>query len=246
MLIDICLPVHNEEIVLEKNTLRLFEFCKKQFFPFEWRIVIIINGSNDRSLEIARTLASHNEKIIVKNIITPGRGKALATYWLESSADIVAYMDCDLAVELNSLPPLLFKIIDKEADLVIGRRLGPGVKIKRSINREIISRCFNFLAKKFLGHSHRDLQCGFKSINRLVYLKLSPFINNDGWFFDTEIITWADQLSYKVLELPVNWQETRFDIRKSKVKLVKDSLYFIENLYKLRKKIKFFKKTSQL
>ena len=67
MLIDICLPVHNEEIVLEKNTLRLFEFCKKQFFPFEWRIVIIINGSNDRSLEIARTLASHNEKIIVKN-----------------------------------------------------------------------------------------------------------------------------------------------------------------------------------
>ncbi len=238
MLIDICLPIRNEELILEKNTLRLYNFCLEQNFPFDWQIIIINNGSTDHSLEIGNNLASNYQKILVKDVTIPGRGNALKKVWLESRADIVSYMDSDLAVDLVAFPKLLRAIITNEADLSIGCRLHPESIVKRSVGREIVSRSFNLLARKLLKHPHHDLQCGFKAIRQSAFINLAPYITKSGWFFDTELVSWASHKKFIVVEIPVNWEETRFYDRKSKVKLIKDSFDFIKDLYSLRQKLK--------
>lgn len=237
MLIEFCIPAYNEEQILRENVLKLLTYLTAQDLSFNWQIVLIINGSSDRSLEIAEKLASDEEKIKIKNIPLPGKGRAQKTYFLESSADILIYTDADLAVSLDNLKDLIAPILDQDYDLVIGSRLLAESKIERSFAREFVSQTYNFLSRLILSHHFADLQCGFKAFKREVFTKLAPNIQDNFWFFDTELVVWAQKLGYKIKEIPVDWQENRYDKRRSKVRVFHDSWKFFENLIRLRLRI---------
>lgn len=235
MKIDLCLPVYNEEKILANNVLKLLNYCQAQNFNFNWEIVIVINGSSDKSYQIAKELSkSYPLKIKTKNITEPGRGNALKTYWLQSSADIVSYMDADLAVSLDNISDLVTPLINNDCDCVIGSRLLPQSKIKRTFIREVFSRGCNLFYRIITGYKISDTQCGFKAIKKEVFKKISPYIKNKKWFFDTEIITYTLFRGYKLKEIPVEWEENRFNKRKSKVNLIKDSFLYFRNLLTLK------------
>ncbi len=238
MAIDFCLPIYNEEKILKENALKLLDYCQKQNFNFAWQIVIINNGSTDNSLSIAYELVKKNpKKIKVENIEQAGKGRAIKTYGLKSKADIVAYIDIDLAVSLNNIPDLINPIILDKIDLVIGSRLLPGSKTDRAFFRELSSRMYIFLAKIILNHNFTDLQCGFKAIKSSALKKIIPYIKDDKWFFDTELIAYAKLFGCTTKEIPVDWSENRYQKRNSKLNLLKDSLKFMINLIKLKIKI---------
>jgi selenophosphate synthetase-related protein len=117
----------------------------------------------------------------------------------------------------------------------------PDSKINRSFIRELSSQSYNFLSKIILGHNFSDLQCGFKAIKVDVFNKIAPYIKDNKWFFDTELIFFTNYFGYKIKEMPVDWQENRYDKRKTKVNLIKDSFKFIINLIKLKIKILLMK-----
>lgn len=247
MLIEFCLPVYNEEKILKANTLYLLDFCRKQLFDFDWKIILVINGSTDNSAAIGEELAENsNGKINCFIVKEPGRGRALKKYWSLSQAGIAAYMDIDLAASLNNIPGLINSIKSGTTDVAIGSRLMAESSITRSFIRELSSQTYNFLSRIILGHKFSDLQCGFKAVRIETFKKISPFIKNDKWFFDTEMIAYAHRLGYKVAEIPVNWSENRYDKRKSKVNLLKDSLIFLVNLIKLRVVLGKIKKTKDI
>ncbi len=239
MLIEFCLPVYNEELILKSNVLMLLSYCRKQNFNFDWQIVIIVNGSSDATLNISKDLSKQYYKFIkYVNIKKAGRGQALKKYWLSSKADIVSYMDIDLAVSLNDIPNLILPIIKNKADLVIGSRLLPNSNIKRSFLRELSSQGYNFLSRLILKYKFSDLQCGFKAIKLNKFKTIAPYIKNEQWFFDTELVVWAKRFNFKIKEIPVNWEENRYDKRKSKVNVIRDSIKFLINLIKLKKQVK--------
>lgn len=241
MHVDICLPAYNEEKILRKNCLRLFEYCRQQHVDFSWNIVVLVNGSTDNSAAIAKELSTQYSEIKTEISITPGRGRALRAYWLKSPADIVSYMDADLSVELDGLSNLLAPLLSDAADLAFGSRLREGAEVKRSLGREIISRTYNWLAHAIVPHPYRDLQCGFKAVRREAFAALSPLITSNGWFFDTELIIWADRRGYRLSEVPVNWQQARFGPRPSTVRLFGDTVMFLKELFGLRKKLKHWR-----
>ncbi|PKL72191.1 hypothetical protein CVV26_02675 [Candidatus Kuenenbacteria bacterium HGW-Kuenenbacteria-1] len=234
MFIEFCLPVHNEEKILKSNVLKLFDYCNNQNFDFIWQIVIINNGSQDNSEKICKELSDKYKKIKIENIKQAGKGCALKFYWQKSNADIIVYMDIDLAVSLKNIPDLINPITKENYDLTIGSRLLPDSKIKRSFIRELSSQVYNFLSRIILNHNFSDLQCGFKAIRTDIFKKIAPHIKNNEWFFDTELFVFAKYFGYKIEEIPVNWNENRYNQRKSKVNLIKDSIKFLINLIKLK------------
>lgn len=239
MKINFFLPIKNEGKILEKNTLKLLNYCLAQNYNFAWEIIIAINGSTDNSLIISKKLTKKfKDKINYINYKKPGRGSAIKNSWLNSDADIVLYMDIDMAVSLDNINNLLNPIIKNKTDLAIGSRLLPDSKIKRSFIREFVSRNCNFFYRLFIGHKISDTQCGFKAIKKNVFYEISPYINDNNWFFDTEVIAFTQFLGYKIKEVPVNWEENRYDKRKSKVNLIKDSFIHFINLINLRWRIK--------
>lgn len=238
MLIEFCLPVYNEEKILEKNIVKLLKYCQAKNFDFDWRIVIINNGSTDNSSNVCHKLIEKYDKIGYSRITNPGRGMALKEYWLLSKADIVAYMDIDIAVSLENISDLINPLASSEADLVIGSRLMRGSSIERSFIREVVSRGCNIFYRLIMGHRISDTQCGFKAMKTGIFRKISGNIRDAKWFFDTEIIFFTHFFGYKIKEIPVNWEENRYDERKSKVSLMKDSIIHFNNLLKLKKRVK--------
>lgn len=234
MTIEFSIPVLNEEKILKKNILELYNFCQSNLTYIDWLILIVINCSTDQSLAISSELAEKYDKIKYVNYEEKGRGRSIKKTWLKSQADIVAYMDVDLAVSLNNIHDLIKPFLNNQADLVIGSRLMSASKIKRSFLREFISQTHLYISKIILHHNFSDLQCGFKAIRRQAFSQIAASVNNTYWFFDTELIFFAKNAKLKIIEIPVDWSENRYDERKSKVNILTDSLRALTNLLKLR------------
>jgi glycosyltransferase involved in cell wall biosynthesis len=242
MLVELCFPVHNEGKILRENALILLNFLAGKNYNFQWAIYLLNNGSKDKTEEIGRKLEKENRgKIKLINIPGKGRGIALKTYWLQSSADILVYMDIDLAASLDNLGDLLAPLLENKADLVIGSRLLPDSKIKRSFFRELSSQGYNIFSRLILGHKFSDLQCGFKAVNARIFKKYAGYISDKKWFFDTELVYAFYFFKKRIKEIPVDWQEERYNQRKSKVRMFRDSIKFIINLIKLKRRYRFLR-----
>jgi glycosyltransferase involved in cell wall biosynthesis len=156
-----------------------------------------------------------------------GRGRALKAAWLASEADVVAYMDVDLSTNLWSFLPLVAPLATGHSDVAIGSRLLRGEMVTRQWKRELISRCYNLLIKAMFGNGFSDAQCGFKAIKRTVAKELLPWVEDDEWFFDTELLLLAEERGYRVSEVPVDWIEdldSRVDIASTALEDVKGLL----------------------
>ena len=203
--VEIVIPIYNEEKELEPNIKKLHSFLRRSFTDYNWRITIADNASTDRSLEIAKKLSQKNPRIGFIHLTLKGRGRAVKKVWLKSSADILAYMDVDLSSDLENLIPMV-KALTYGSDIGIGSRLLPQSKvINRPLKREILSRGYNILIRLFFQTKFSDAQCGFKAITKRVAKKLLPYIEDNAWFFDSELLIVAEKLGYKIYEQPVEW-----------------------------------------
>lgn len=240
MKIEICVPVYNEEAILEYNISKIFSYLSEsEFFKDKnWILVIIVNGSSDNSVKIAKSLQlNFPNQIKVVEFKLNGKGRALKNYFITSQAEVLVYMDSDLAVDLQFLPDLLFPIVNNEADLVFASRLLKNSKTDRSWYRSLSSYIFNFLSRLILGHKFFDSQCGFKAFKNEVFRSVSAEILDDYWFFDTELLVFAQRAGWRLLEIPVDWREDRYQARVSKVKFFRYSLNFLLNLFRLKKRL---------
>jgi len=229
MSIEITIPTYNEEEILEKNIKILFSFLKK--VNFSYNITIADNGSTDKTLEIAKKLSKKYKNLKVIHIKKPGKGNAIKAVWKKSKAELLCFMDADLSTDLNHLNEMVSSL--KKYDLVIGNRLSTKSKTKRSLSRTILSIVYNTIAKLYLGIKVNDLQCGFKGIKRKAFLALEKQTKNNNFFFDTELIAWAEKKKYKIKEIPVKWTERK----ESKVKVSSTIRNYLKELVALKKRL---------
>src|SRR5882757_5727230 len=109
-LLDIVIPVHNEERGLPGCIHRLHDYVCA-YVPYSTRITVADNASTDDTLAVAHRLADELPDVDVIHIDIKGRGGALNTAWMKSAADVVAYMDVDLSTDLTALMPLIAPVI---------------------------------------------------------------------------------------------------------------------------------------
>jgi glycosyltransferase involved in cell wall biosynthesis len=215
--VEIVLPVLNEQAALEGSVRTLAAYLGEHC-PYPWGITIADNGSTDDTLQIARRLTTEYPQVHALRLEQRGRGLALRTAWLQSDADIVAYMDIDLSTGLEAFVPLITPLVSGQRRVAIGSRLLPGARVTRGAKREIISRCYNLLIHLIVPHHFADAQCGFKAIRRDTAQELLPLVENNHWFFDTELLLLAEERGYPVHEIPVRWTDdpdTRVHIAKT-------------------------------
>jgi putative flippase GtrA len=212
--LDVVVPVYNEEIDLEPCVRRLHAYLAGNF-PYPFRITIADNASTDGTAEVAQRLVTDVPEVAAVHLPEKGRGRALKYVWTHSDAAILAYMDVDLSTDLGALLPLVAPLISGHSDLAIGSRLARGSRVVRGAKREFISRTYNLILRGALAARFSDAQCGFKAIRADVAGRLLPMVEDTGWFFDTEMLVLAERAGLRIHEVPVDWvddPDSRVDI----------------------------------
>jgi glycosyltransferase involved in cell wall biosynthesis len=231
-IVDVVIPVLNEAHVLQNSVLTVRDFLT-QHLPCQWRVVIVDNGSSDGTDAVARRLSQEYSDVRFVQLPHRGRGRALRHAWTQSDADIMCYTDVDLSTELAALPKMVQAIAVDGFDLATGSRLLPQSQTTRSPKREFISRCYNMFVKGVLWTSFSDAQCGFKAISRTACAALVPEVEDQSWFFDTELLTLAEKRGYRIADIPVRWIEDD----DSRVKIVKTAWDDIKGVFRVRWKL---------
>ncbi|GAA1644333.1 glycosyltransferase [Catellatospora bangladeshensis] len=213
-LLDVVVPVYNEQADLEPCVRRLHAYLAEQV-PYRFRITVADNASVDGTPQVAARLAAALPEVRVVRLEEKGRGRALRQVWSTSDAAVLAYLDVDLSTDLAALPPLLAPLVSGHSDVAIGTRLAGQSRVVRGAKRELISRCYNLLLRGTLAASFSDAQCGFKAIRADVARELLPLVEDTGWFFDTELLVLAQNAGMRIHEVPVDWvddPDSRVDI----------------------------------
>ena len=202
--VEIVVPVYNEQDQLAPHIRRLASYVAEHL-PVRVRITIADNASTDDTWSIAEKLAAEMPAVLAMHLAEKGRGRALRTAWAASDAKVLVYMDLDLSTDLAALLPLVAPLLSGHSDLAIGSRLAASSRVVRGLKRESLSRGYNFLIRAALATRFSDAQCGFKAIRADCAVVMLPLVQDNGWFFDTELLVLAEKAGLRIHEVPVDW-----------------------------------------
>ncbi|HAY32835.1 MAG TPA: glycosyltransferase family 2 protein [Ignavibacteria bacterium] len=162
----------------------------------EYEIIIIEDGSPDRTGEVADELALKYEKVrVIHHEKNMGYGATLKDGFLSAKLDYVFYTDGDNQFDLEELKK--FVALLPYSDIIVGYR-----KHKQySLYRKFTSLCYNYLLKLVFDIHYWDIDCAFKLFKTDLFKKIK--IDSVDAFIDAEIMLKANLLDYKVTEIGV-------------------------------------------
>ncbi len=226
--LSIIIPAYNEEKRLPATLEQVFLFLQAQAYTYE--VLVVENGSQDRTFQIAEAYASSQSMLRV--IQNPERGKGLAVRrgMLEARGEYRFMCDSDFSMppsEINRfLPPAL-----SDYGIAIASREAPGaVRYDEPPLRHFIGRGYNWLIRWLALPGLQDTQCGFKCFRGDVAEQLFRRQTLPGWSFDVEILFIGRLLGYRIVEVPIPWYYNT----ESKINVLRDSVHMGLDLLTIR------------
>ena len=232
MSIVMVIPVRNESAIIKDNVSEVIKFMKSSGIK-DWHILVAENGSTDDTVEKLKKLSNKYPKKILSYqcLHVKSKGDAIKMAWLSRKADVYIHMDADLSTDLKHIPELVGGIEDGN-DVVVGSRYLKDSEVERSLKRSVISFFYNTFMRTMFSLNVKDLQCGFKAINKKTLdeiVRQSRYLS-DG-FLDTEMLILASKKKFRIKEIPIKWK----DDRKSKFNLLSVSLKFFANALRVKR-----------
>jgi dolichyl-phosphate beta-glucosyltransferase len=224
--LSIVLPAYNEEGRLEVSLPRILQYLSAKRWAYE--IVVVDDGSSDRTSEIARARLDGVPHEIVRNEPNRGKGYSVKRGVLDAKGRYVLFSDTDLSTPIEESEKLI-EALDRGADVAIGSRALRESRIEKHQpwRREILGKLFNRFLQILVMPGIEDTQCGFKCFRREAVEPIFSRQTLDGWAFDVEILFIARRLGYRIAEVPVRWinsEVTKVNALADGMRMVLDAL----------------------
>jgi dolichyl-phosphate beta-glucosyltransferase len=223
--LSVVIPAYNEEYRLPRTLEQIFAFLREQSYASE--VLVIENGSSDRTYEIAREFAEHHENLRVLKEEQRGKGNAVKRGMLEAHGEYRFLCDADLSMPITQINRFLSPQLT-EFDIAIGSREAAGaVRYNEPEFRHLGGRLINLAIRLLILPGLQDTQCGFKCFRAEVADKIFPCQSISGWSFDIEVLYIARKYGYQIVEVPIDWY---FDAE-TKLRAVSDALRMLRDIF---------------
>jgi len=227
--LSIVIPAHNEETRLPATLEKIRSFLAAQ--PYTAEVVVVENGSSDRTLEIAQAFAADWPTLRVIHSDERGKGRAVRLGMLNATGEYRFFADADLSMPIEEvnrfIPPQI-----PELDVVNASREAPGARrIGEPSFRHFVGRVFNTFVRVLAVPGLQDTQCGFKCFRGAVAEDVFKRQTIMGWTFDVEILYIARRRGYKIIEVPIAW----YYEANSKIRVWSDSIHMLADLLTIRR-----------
>ena len=193
--ITVFFPCYNEEENVEKQTLDVDRVLSE--IADDYEVVIVDDGSTDRTAEIADRLArEHSHVRVIHHPHNLGYGVALKTGFMGARKDLILYTDGDNQFDIHDVRKML-PLMKEGVDMVVGYRADRQDKPLR----KFVSHVYNFIIRLVFGLKVRDIDCAFKLFRRSVFDRIE--IKSERFLIDTEILVKAKRAGLKIVETGV-------------------------------------------
>jgi len=229
--LSVFLPAYNEEANLERTVKNVVENLKKKVT--EWEIIIVDDGSKDKTGKIADNLAKSNKNIkVIHHSPNRGYGGAFKSGLYGCKYPWISFIDSDGQFDFREISRFIETQSKTKADLVIGFYLGRKVPFTRKLNSKI----WQLIVFLLFGLNVRDIDCGFKLISKKVVDTIPHLESERGAFISSEFLIKAKKMGFKIVEIGVQHYPRKFgEATGAKLNVIIQS--FID-LFKLWQKIK--------
>lgn len=204
-MIDIIIPIYNEENRLASSLAQIYQFIKNKKDLYE--LIIVNDGSNDGSRKILEDLKSKYHLTILHHDVNKGKGAAIRTGIEKAQADIILFTDIDLSVPIEFVDTYI-KNLDEDIDVIIGTREASGsrVEIRQFWLRELLGLTFTLFSNIILWMWISDFTCGFKMFRKQAAKRIFKRQKINRWAFDAEVLFLAKKYGFKIKEMPIIWR----------------------------------------
>ncbi len=226
--LSLVIPAYNEERRLPKTLEQVSRFLAAQSYSAE--VLVVENGSQDRTLEIAQAFAAQNPLVRVFQNERRGKGLAVQRGMLEARGAYRFMCDSDFSMPIEEvnrfLPPLL-----EGFPVAIASREAPGaVRYHEPPYRHFVGRVYNWMIRLVALPGLQDTQCGFKCFRADAAQSLFALQSMPGWSFDVEVLFIAQRKGYRIAEIPIPW----YFNPDTKVRVLHDSFNMAVDLLRIR------------
>jgi glycosyltransferase involved in cell wall biosynthesis len=228
--ISVVVPCYNEEKTIQKNLTKIFNYLNEHWEDFE--VIVVNDGSTDGTLKEIKKVQEKLPLRLIDNPTNKGKGGVVKQGVLESSGELVMFLDADLGIPIEELEKFAPEI-ERGYDIVIASRFVPGLRIIRPVpwHRKIMEKVFRLLRLIILNDRNvKDTQCGFKVFQREAAMKIFPYLTVERFAFDAELIYLANQRHLKIKEIPISLQNPP----NSHIRLFRDPLNMTLDLLRIR------------
>jgi dolichyl-phosphate beta-glucosyltransferase len=204
--LSIVIPAYNEESRLPKTLGRIFAYLQAR--PYRTEILVVDDGSSDRTSEIVNSCAQNYPGLrLVSNGRNRGKGFSVRHGMLEALGEIALFTDADLSTPIEEADKLLAAIRERGYDGAIGSRAMDRslIEVHQSVIREQAGIFFNRLVRWIMGVEFSDTQCGFKAFRTERTRIIFEQQRIERFGFDPEILFLAKRQGFRVAEVPVRW-----------------------------------------
>jgi glycosyltransferase involved in cell wall biosynthesis len=196
--LSVFFPAYNEEDNIENTVKKAINILNN--VAEIWEILIINDGSKDKTLEIADGLAKEDKRIkVINHKINRGYGAAFKSGLYNSKYPWIAFTDADGQFDFSEIVDFVEKQKESNADLVIG------FYKKRQVSKLTIltSKMWEVAVYLMFGLKVKDVDCGFKLLSKKVVDSLPKLQSERGAFISSEFLIKAKKMGYKIVEIPV-------------------------------------------
>lgn len=227
--LSIIIPAYNEEKRIGSTLIKMLNYLSAK--DYSWEIIVVDDGSTDRTIEKARELIKDERLKVLKNPVNAGKGYSVKQGVLASKGEVILFSDADLSTPIEELDNML-SWIERGCDIVIGSRALPEsvIKLSQPWHRQTMGKIFNLIVRAFVLSELKDTQCGFKCFKRETTFKIFNLQRLNGFAFDVEILYIAKKLGLTIKEQPVKW----INSPDSKVNLFKGPLSMFRELFTIK------------
>lgn len=196
--LSVFFPAYNEEGNAKASILNAKKVLEKTVKT--WEIIVVNDGSKDRTKEIAENLSKKDKRIrVISHEQNRGYGAAFKSGLYNSKYDWITFTDIDGQFDFSEIESFITKQEETSADLVIGY-----YKKRRVSKFKIItSRMWEFVVNVLFGLHVKDIDCGFKLISKKVIDTVPKLESERGAFISSEFLIKAKKAGFKIVEIPV-------------------------------------------